>query len=451
MPPPFQHPEATALSVPMESPGGGVRPAGGCERAMHGLARVLLVWLPALLAAVAGVLVVLVLPGFVPGSFFLPLALLVLAASFFLMLVRQSLLEETVARQAAEPRRLIAALRGRIEALERETLRLLETGPQALGATPAGGRATDVDGDASRTAEAVSARHDGPASMRPAPASPRRTGVVDHGTTQTGGEPLLPARPATAETTGATPVARRLEERGARLLAGFRLYMAPVIDRHHQRTALYRALPGLATEDGRVYLGADAMAQALRLGIAGQLDTQLLEATRHFAARLRRRGRPLPVICPLSTEFYIAPGARERLSALRAREEINLIAEMPQDALATLGVDGAELLAWLAGRGLRLCLGRADPRRMDAPALDVLGFAWADVPLPVLVESLDEGAPLPGRPEIIAAGVPGRASLERLPAMIRLVRGRAFAPPRRVRDEALRPPEATPGADTAAA
>jgi EAL domain-containing protein (putative c-di-GMP-specific phosphodiesterase class I) len=223
------------------------------------------------------------------------------------------------------------------------------------------------------------------------------------------------------------------------LLAGFQLFMEPVVDRFAHRTAFYRAVPALRNARG-LCLGPDAHLLAARNGFARALDRHTLAAALAFLGHMRARDLRLPVIVPLSYDFLIAPDARDRLAALLETEptEDLLALEIPQQAMATLGERAVRLVAWLAERGVRMSLGHADPCHMDARALSALGFVWCDVPRSVLQEALRLRCRLPVLPQVVVSGLHARRDLEGLPAAVRLVRGRAFAAPRRVREEVWR-------------
>ncbi len=423
--------------------------------------------LPPLLVGLAVILSLAVLLGVLPAAPFLAVAILLLSAGMFMLSARQARLEELLHDGLGYPRRLLDGLDKRLRTLERRVEELIRRSPDM----------------ASSGEEALTTR------SAPAPApQPRqaagRSAIAGHGATAQNGavsdrrkKRIAPESPAAWEGPSAATTERReprtdstgrppsgptavpgrdvprslpggpLAAPARQLLESFRLYMEPVIDRFASRTVLYRAVPGLVVPagapdtEGRLCLGTDAHLQAARHGVARALDRQLLQAARAFAAQMHRRQSRLPVVVPLSYDFLMAPDAREQLEDLLSDSAANSLpaVEIPQQAMAALGERAVRLIAWLAERGVRMSLGQADPCHMDARALSALGFVWCDVPYHALRQAQEQECAIPVLPQVVAAGLHGKADLETLPPVCRLVRGRAFAPPRRVRDEVFRP------------
>ena len=227
-------------------------------------------------------------------------------------------------------------------------------------------------------------------------------------------------------------------------LEGFRLYMEPVVNMHSGVTALYRAVPALAGEEGRIYLGHHAGLKATRAGAATAFDMRTLQETADFVRRILHKGHRTPVVCPLT---------RGSLSSSRFREELRifmesdrsvaslLVLEISQEMLAGLGASEIEGLAWLAQAGVRLALADAHPGRVDTAALKALGFAYVDMNAGIILTGMeaDGGAGLRliagAGLTLIASGVDDPQVRDRMKPFVQLARGRVFSPPRRVRSD----------------
>ncbi len=304
-------------------------------------------------------------------------------------------------------KREIAALAGRVDVLEeraRQPRRTVE--PRLVQPAAEGGEdgAPELSG--------------GP---RPGPsaAARERTSV---------GEPAAPSP--------AAPVSPRDP------LEGFRLYMEPVVDMRGGVTALYRAVPALAGDGGRIYLGRHAGLKATRAGAATAFDMRMLRETADFVRRILEKGHRTPVICPLTKGSLSSPRFREELRAFMDGDRdvaSLLVLEISQEMLAGLGASEIEGLAWLAQANVRLALADARPGRVDTDALKALGFAYVDMDAATILAAAEsDGGDAVGRiPDagfvLIASGVDDPRIKIRLGSLAQLARGRVFSPPRRVR------------------
>ncbi len=227
-------------------------------------------------------------------------------------------------------------------------------------------------------------------------------------------------------------------------LEGFRLYMEPVVDLRNGMTALYRAVPALAGQEGRIFLGRHAGLKATRVGAATAFDMRMLRETAGFVRRILEKGHRTPVLCPLTKGSLSSSRFREELRTfMEGDREVAalLILEISQEMLAGLGASEIEGLAWLAQAGVRLALADARPGRVDTDALKALGFAYVDMDADTILEALDnDGGAGIGRISgfgflLVASDVDDPQVKARLKPFVQLARGRVFSPPRRVRSD----------------
>ncbi len=311
----------------------------------------------------------------------------------------------------------------------------------AAGAAAASRHVADGSGEAS-----FSVRLSAHGGARPGP-SPRQPGALSTGSA------------GTASASGGMPSPSAFAAGGRDPLAGYRLYMEPVVDMRAQATVLYRAAPALADAEGRIYLGRQAQLRAAHLGCAPQMDLRTLEEAACFLRRLRERGRMhTGVICPLSAASLATARFHEALAEMLRPQEIAtaLRMDISQADLARLDAAQTEGLAQLARRGVRMAISGATPERAGAEALRRLGFDHADMAAEAISASVErDGGRALGRIagaglEIIASGVDTARMAERLRPFLRLARGRAFSPPRRLRLGAETGAPATRGPSRAA-
>ncbi len=452
---------------------------------------------PLVLSGAGAALALMAALGILSPAAALPLAMLLLAAALLITLAWIMRHDRVEGHRQTQMARLLASMQQRLARLERDITALLET-PRSHGHTaPAEtkGRTPSVtrpglrgssgasstrppskasesiqnprEAGATKTASHLSAETPSPApaaaphSAHDAPAvsaqgaHPRNHAAATSAHKSASHSPSPQHAPAPAQSPpvmrGSVPgndgsglngagVETRSESLTGPWLEGFRLYMEPIVDRHARKTVMYRALPALARGGDHVHLGREAQLLARNGGFSAALDVHVIGAAAAFLRRLREHGQVLPVIAALSEELFLMRDARALLGeALKSAADVrdHLVLEVPQSALASMGNGGVLLLAWLAGLGVRLCLGEADPEHMDPQALATLGFAWADVALPVLKAAPAGALPLQGAPELIVSGVSAPAQAAALPSRVRLVRGRLFAPPRRLKEDIL--------------
>jgi len=156
-------------------------------------------------------------------------------------------------------------------------------------------------------------------------------------------------------------------------LEGFRLYMEPVVDMRSGVTALYRAVPALAGEEGRIYLGRHAGLKATRAGAAAAFDMRMLRETAGFVRRILEKGHRTPVVCPLTKGSLSSSRFREELRTFMESDRsvaALLVLEISQEMLAGLGASEIEGLAWLAQVGVRLALADAPHRQRRGRSAD---------------------------------------------------------------------------------
>ncbi len=227
-------------------------------------------------------------------------------------------------------------------------------------------------------------------------------------------------------------------------LEGFRLYMEPVVDMRSSVTALYRAVPALAGEEGRIYLGRNAGLKATHAGAATAFDMRMLQETAGFVRRILEKGHNTPVICPLTRGSLSSSRFREELRGfMESNQDVAslLVLEISQEMLAGLGAPEIEGLAWLAQAGVRLALADARPGRVDTDALKALGFAYVDMDANIILAAMeiDGGVGLRAVTRagfaLIASSVNEPQIKGHLKPLVQLARGRVFSPPRRVRSD----------------
>jgi len=251
--------------------------------------------------------------------------------------------------------------------------------------------------------------------------------------------PAVTARPEASAMPSPAEVAPRRDP-----LEGFRLYMEPVVDMRSGVTALYRAVPALAGEEGRIYLGRHAGLKATRAGAAAAFDMRMLRETAGFVRRILEKGHRTPVVCPLTKGSLSSSRFREELRTFMESDRsvaALLVLEISQEMLAGLGASEIEGLAWLAQVGVRLALADARPGRVDTDALQALGFAFVDMNAGIILAAMEDDGGAGLRVitgagfALIASGVDDPQIMARLKPLAQLARGRAFSPPRRVRSE----------------
>ncbi len=451
----------------------------------------LILVVPLVLSGAAAVLALLAALGMLVPAAALPLAMLLLASALLVTLawiMRHDRMEE---HRQTHMARLIASMQQRLARLEREINALLEVprphprmqsadrdarsgklspreGSHIINTKPADSRqsANDSRAETHRTSSHSRAagrsssshgRHLEPGTVHAssaAAAQAQQAQTAQESRQKAPKVALAPSHEAAAETTatmrdgspngivqGVFPHAEgNADTQTGPWLKDFRLYLEPIIDRHAKRTDMYRALPALARDDAHVHLGKEAQLVARNGGYSGALDVHVIGAAAAFLRKLKDHGQALPVIAALSEDLFFLRDARKILSeALTGAADVrtHLVLEVPQKALASMGNGGVLLLAWLAGLGVRLSLGDADPQHMDAHALATLGFTWMDMALPVLKAAPAGTLPLQGEIEIIVSGISAPAQAAGLPSRVRLVRGRLYAPPRRLKEEIL--------------
>ncbi len=285
-----------------------------------------------------------------------------------------------------------------------------------------------------------------PRQQAPAPDEKERKTPVK----KTVAERREPASPPAEQSLGNEPQRPAMSASAEEALAGFQLYMEPVIDLASGQTALYRAHPALPAEGERIYLGRHAQLRARTLGRAAALQARTVDGALAFAHRLRARGASPGIICPLDVAVLAQTDAAERLQRLlEASAENRKAAEMvyfavPFNELASTSREARMHLMMLAQSVAGFVIDHDGVLSPDTPLPLPLPVRHVDVPgqALALAAGLSDMEALAGRYaergwRIIASEVGDVATARQVTPLAALARGAHFSPPRRVREEAL--------------
>jgi hypothetical protein len=153
------------------------------------------------------------------------------------------------------------------------------------------------------------------------------------------------------------------------------LRLQPVVSLAQPQAALYRALPRLRTVDDRPLEPGSWHGTAARAGLLGTIDRLLLLRCVD-ALRTARVGRESTVLCAIAAASLTDPGFIAELEQQLGDDRA--LAESLVLALDHALRDGPSVVAatGLRARGVRFCLRRLGPPRLDPPALRAAGFAF---------------------------------------------------------------------------
>lgn len=238
-------------------------------------------------------------------------------------------------------------------------------------------------------------------------------------------------------------------------LAGFQLYMEPVVDMASGQTVMYRAHPALPAKGGRLYLDRQALVRARTLGRSGAMALRVLDGVLAFAHGLRARGASQGVICPLDVAVLAHEEVAERLQHLLGTEPhfreaaqatslalvFNELAASSREARMHLMMLAQGVSGFIIEHEGVLSPDTPLPLPLPVRHVDVPGSALA------LAGGLSDMGTLAARYhergwQVIAREVANEDMAHRVMPLAALARGPYFSPPRRVREEALAPRDA---------
>lgn len=230
-------------------------------------------------------------------------------------------------------------------------------------------------------------------------------------------------------------------------LAGFQLYMEPVVDTASGQTVLYRAHPALPADGERVYLGRNALLRARTLGCAAALQVRTLDGVLAFARRLQARGAAHGIICPLDVAVVAQDEVADRLQLLlgaTTEAARQTCFATPFNDLTSSSREARMHLMMLAQAVAGFVIDHESVLAPDTPLPLPLPVRHVDVPgrALALAGGLSDMGTLTARYrergwQIIASDVADAEMARQVAAVAGLARGAHFSPPRRVREEAL--------------
>jgi EAL domain-containing protein (putative c-di-GMP-specific phosphodiesterase class I) len=237
------------------------------------------------------------------------------------------------------------------------------------------------------------------------------------------------------------------EERPAAIEHRLEFFLEPIVSLAEDVTAHYRA--SLVLEGGsRRVTFEELTRQAAANGLRPDLDGHAVSRALAVGNRLTAKRPGTAIFVPIGPETL---ASRSTLAALEwqigraGRGAINLVFEIDHTAMAALGPRGIEGMARLARNGAGLALARAHGMGLDLAALRDLHFRYITFSAAALptdrhaVPAWAETARLAGEYGF-TIGVQGLFYEEQINVASRwalLGSGPAFAPPRRVKGEAI--------------
>jgi cyclic-di-GMP phosphodiesterase TipF (flagellum assembly factor) len=350
-----------------------------------------------------------------------------------------------LARQVADVSRRVAAMEAKFEAAANSPRTVADPLIDELG---------ELGSLVTQLAETVAA-HDVAIKSMPATASPRPAAEAARLIAMD--SPPSPRAPAEA---AASVIAAAPDEH--RTAAGVReaveagridLYLQPIVTLPQRKVRHYEALSRMRTDGGEVIAAADFLREAEAAGVMGQIDRLALLRSVQLARRLMANNREIGLFCniagaTLADADFVAQSI-ELAEDNRALSSV-LVFEFPQRTVQGLELIEREALAALAERGFRFSMDRVSDLRFGPRDLSERGFRFVKAPAELLLNRLNDAggdihpadlAHLLARfgIDLIASHIESEASvLDLLDFNVRYGQGVLFAPPRPVRQEALR-------------
>lgn len=224
--------------------------------------------------------------------------------------------------------------------------------------------------------------------------------------------------------------------------------LEPIIDLSTGRTAHYRMHLALADGQGEELASDTFLHHAERIGVRPALDVFVAREADALLRRLRQRDPQLNIFMPIGASTLASRGSIAQINADRkAAADISqgLIFEFPHAMLAGLTEQALEGLAELARQGARFGLSNVSIAGLDLNAMNTLNVRFVSlnssaidaVHGPSLAMASFTQTARASRVQMIVSGVADQRIIGKLPQITRLVSGPCFAPPRRVKKEAI--------------
>jgi cyclic-di-GMP phosphodiesterase TipF (flagellum assembly factor) len=237
-------------------------------------------------------------------------------------------------------------------------------------------------------------------------------------------------------------------------ISGDRLetFLQPVVTLPQRKVRSYEVLARLRMRDGAMMLPEEFVTTAESLGIAPVMDLRQFVRTAQIVRKLSAKNRDIQVMVNISpksltaTTFITACVDSVRQSPSLASQ---IILEMDQAAVRTLGMPELAGLKTLTEAGFRLSMDQIADLRLDGPTLFERGFRFVKIPAALLLDPLsqrgtevlttDMGNLLRRHGvELIADLIETEATVrDLLDYDIALAQGHLFAAPRPVRADVL--------------
>jgi len=246
------------------------------------------------------------------------------------------------------------------------------------------------------------------------------------------------------------PETRRSEAQEERpVVAEHRLefYLEPIVSLAENATIHYRASLVLEGQGRRITF-EDLTRQAASNGLRPDLDGHAVSRALAVGSRLTAKRPGTAIFVPIGAETLASQAALAAIEwqiGRAGRNAVNLVFEIDHTAMAALGPRGIEGMARLARNGSGLALARAHGMGLDLDALRDLRFHFITFSAAALPSDRN-GVPAWAETARVAGdygftiGVQGLFYEEQINIASRwasLASGPAFAPPRRVKGEAI--------------
>ncbi len=224
--------------------------------------------------------------------------------------------------------------------------------------------------------------------------------------------------------------------------------LEPIIDLSTGRTAHYRMHLALADGKGEELASDTFLHHAERIGVRPALDVFVAREADTLLRKLRQRDPQLNIFMPIGASTLASRHSITQINADRkAAADISqgLIFEFPHAMLAGLTEQALEGLAELARQGARFGLSNVSIAGLDLNAMNTLNVRFVSlnssaidaVHGPSLAMASFTQTARASRVQMIVSGVADQRIIGKLPQITRLVSGPCFAPPRRVKKEAI--------------
>jgi EAL domain-containing protein (putative c-di-GMP-specific phosphodiesterase class I) len=224
-------------------------------------------------------------------------------------------------------------------------------------------------------------------------------------------------------------------------------FLEPIVSFAEDATAHYRASLVLEGNGQRVTF-EELTRQAAANGLRPDLDGHAVSRALAVGSRLAAKRPGTAIFVPIGPDTLAAQGALAAIEGQISRSvhgAANLVFEIDHRAMAALGQRGIEGMARLARNGAGLALARAHGTGLDLDALRDLHFrflTFGAAALPADRSALSAWAETArlARNHGFIVGVQDLINEEQIPVASRwasLGSGPAFAPPRRVKGEAI--------------